>query len=1523
MHKWNKKKSWLRRVMAVGVAFAMTVTLIPADASGAKAATRDNAVTVESEQVDASNYELMSNVQGSSILHCWNWSYKTIEDNMELIAQSGYTALQTSPAQQPKDYTYQGHVCSEVGYPGLSGKGNWWKLYQPVTFNVCDNGQTWLGTKEELQSMCKTAEKYGIKVIVDIVANHMGNISGWQNSLSDVSPQVGEYWNKDMLTDESFWHINDLQVWMSDGREHFTQGTMGMPDLNTANKTVQKYVYEYLDELIDCGVDGFRFDAAKHIETPDDAGFGSDFWPTVLNEARSHYKSVAGGDLYVYGEVLNTVGDNFSIDSYTKYMSVTDNSAGHHLLESIRNNQLATPGMHYAADKAVIWAESHDTYMNESSRYASDKSIVRTWAFAANKKDAASLFFVRPYYSDDTLIDGRDGSERGDLANVLAPAMMGECETYVWASKEVAAINHFNNRMAGSADEMGADGNVGYIKRGNGIILVNMGGAGAVSTGAHGLGDGSYTDEVSGNTFKVSGGTVSGNITSEYGIAVLYQNTMPNPSEDKPVKISSSIADGSNFYMDTLGLTLTAKFADSATYETSAGEKGTFKDSTRVQVGKGVAVGEDLTVKVTGTSGMGTYEKTFTYHKKDLDIDQCIFFKNSKNWTKVNAYIYNEVGKEVTATNTGWSGEPMFEYEEAADGTMIYAVMVEDIDQYNKVNFNNNVAELQTSLGTYGQMFDPATGSWSKFMEPGSGKAKVSTSLESTTIHGAREVTYTVSNADSAVYSIDGGKETGFSDKVTITVGENLEEGESQTVKVVATKGDKTTEKVYTYTMGENKPELSVSPNDGDTFKDTLDVTVTAENTEEATYQVGDGEAVAFSGTKTITVGKDMKDGDIVKITVYGKSSNGKEDTVSATYTKEEESTNTGTCVYFKNTAGWSTVTAYAWVDEATNNAEWPGAQMTLYDKENQIYSLDLGTDKNYKNIIFSQNGQSQTKDLTLPGLGQLYDYSTGSWSQYGEQGLKITSSLTSRNIDKETEVTFEVKAAKSASVVINDGEAQSFKDSTTVTVGKDLKPGEADVVKVTASDGTDEITRTYVYTMKGTSSSEEKKKLTGVTISDKEVMYDKQGHTISVEAPEGATVRYGTSAGEYTLTDAPEYTEPGNYTVYVKVSKEGYEDYTGKGTVTVNGIQVQHGNTEKNFVGLDEAVDYANGVGEEATIFLYADATVSKNTLLGTDVTIDSKENALLTIAFGVTLQNGKLAGNVRNDGVLLNVTILDTASVSGDGKEEHSDVVVTPTPDDDPTPTPSESEEPTGTPTVSETPTQTPETPEESTKPQEPTEEPGNETPVPEPSTAPTPEPTNEPTPTVSPLKIKTYTLNPNLAQVVKKKVKVSVTVSGGKGTYTYKLSVLNAKGKVVKTQEISSTKKTATFNLTPNTTGTYRFKIEVVDSTGKKVSKTQSIVIVSKALKAVSFKASKSTVKRGKSVTFTIKASGGKQPYKYKYELYNSSGKRVKSSGYTKKKSCKWKFTKKGTYKVKVTIKDATGKTITKTIKKVKVV
>lgn len=43
-------------------------------------------------------------IQGSNILHCFDWSYNNIRAALPEIAAAGYTAVQTSPVQPPKDY---------------------------------------------------------------------------------------------------------------------------------------------------------------------------------------------------------------------------------------------------------------------------------------------------------------------------------------------------------------------------------------------------------------------------------------------------------------------------------------------------------------------------------------------------------------------------------------------------------------------------------------------------------------------------------------------------------------------------------------------------------------------------------------------------------------------------------------------------------------------------------------------------------------------------------------------------------------------------------------------------------------------------------------------------------------------------------------------------------------------------------------------------------------------------------------------------------------------------------------------------------------------------------------------------------------------------------------------------------------------------------------------------------------------------------------------------------------------------
>ena len=73
------------------------------------------------------------------------------------------------------------------------------------------------------------------------------------------------------------------------------------------------------------------------------------------------------------------------------------------------------------------------------------------------------------------------------------------------------------------------------------------------------------------------------------------------------------------------------------------------------------------------------------------------------------------------------------------------------------------------------------------------------------------------------------------------------------------------------------------------------------------------------------------------------------------------------------------------------------------------------------------------------------------------------------------------------------------------------------------------------------------------VTASGYEGAYDGKAHGITVTAPEGATVMYGTQEGTYDLTASPTFTDAGTYQVYYQVSKENYTPVTGSKTVEIS----------------------------------------------------------------------------------------------------------------------------------------------------------------------------------------------------------------------------------------------------------------------------------------------------------------------------------------------------------------------------------
>ena len=646
------------------------------------------------------DYGLASTSQEGVILHCWNWSYKNIKKYMKDIAAAGYTSVQTSPVQQPKDYYWEGVAYGNVGIPNGTGgeDGNWWKAYQPVTFSICDNGYTWYGTKQEFKEMCAEADKYGVRVIVDIVANHMGNIKGYiigdksktlaenqKTVLSDISPQVGQFWKKDMLTDPSYWHISTSWTHSSDGRFDVTQGNMGMPDLNTGDSKVQQMVLGLLKECIDCGADGFRFDAAKHIETPkDSSAFASDFWDVVLDGAREYYKKVNGYDgVYFYGEVLNRLDDTNAENYYLSKMSITDNSTSDNLRNSVMNGSveaLANSGycgyIHGKGNRAVLWPESHDTYMGGGSSYdANDRVIKQTWSIIASRKDSTGLFFSRPYYSKDILAGDVSKARQSTAAimeNIDEQTQLGDVGTLTWADPAVVAVNRFRNFFVGQSEKLGSSGHTAYNMRGKtGIVIVRGEGPGSVSLSV-GMQDGTYYDQVSGEKFTVSGGVVKGTVKNADGIAVVYNPTKDygavNPVKPTVIRISAETDSGSTvFKTDTTSVRMIVSGSTNVKYTTSEGVSGSFSGGPKtITVGNYTATGSAVTLTVTATASDGLSKtKTYQFTKKvdsseypTLSKGGVVFDNSTYKWTKVYCYAYDESGSSVI-NNAAWPGVAM------------------------------------------------------------------------------------------------------------------------------------------------------------------------------------------------------------------------------------------------------------------------------------------------------------------------------------------------------------------------------------------------------------------------------------------------------------------------------------------------------------------------------------------------------------------------------------------------------------------------------------------------------------------------------------------------------------------------------------------------------------------------------------------------------------------------------------------------------------------------------------------------
>lgn len=786
--KNSKKKNGLKaRLVALLLATGLVLTGLPAGQAQAAPETAVQTMAASSNSSAASQYGLTEEIKDGAILHCWCWSFNTIKNNMRDIAEAGFSTIQTSPANTCNDTHPNMKIMGNDTVNGTDGC--WWWHYQPTDWKI---GNYQLGTRDDFKAMCDEADKYGIKVIVDVIPNHV------TPDLDEVSQELYDAAGKsrdDLFHANGFRPIQDYGDWSWGNRLACTTGMMGgLPDVNTENPGFQEYFLDYLNDLIACGADGFRYDTAKHIGVPSDPtdpkSSRNNFWPIATGKESINGKTLSDADrIFTYGEVLQ--GDNVPETEYAQYMRMTASSYGHVLRDSLRNQNFSVNNLmnwqHSAPDSLVTWVESHDTYCNAGeSADLTDEQIRLGWAVIGARANGTPLFYSRP-----------DGSEPG---NRWGNNKLGARGNDTFMSNEVVAVNKFRNAMAGENEYLrNANDNsqILQIDRGtSGTCLVNVGyGSESLNTKTN-LADGTYTDHVSGGTFTVSGGMLKGNMNGR-SVVVLYT--------DNAESVSANSTTGSDsFSGDSLDVELRAKNVTGASYETSEGAEGSYEDGDVITVGSTLDVGESVTVTVSAQGSEGEISRETVFTKVDRNV---AYIDLPSGWDEPYAYVYSEAGGE----NAAWPGVKMEKVTgEAAEGfTNLYSYEVpDDIEDplvifFGGDNTRRYPADMEDGLPLTGRMvYDD--GQWKDMPwtkpEPEDGPEVTSSVKDGTTFDDeSMKVTLSLENAESGTYSLDGGPEQKFTGETTVTVGTGKIADRDITLETTATDGETTTEKTFTF----------------------------------------------------------------------------------------------------------------------------------------------------------------------------------------------------------------------------------------------------------------------------------------------------------------------------------------------------------------------------------------------------------------------------------------------------------------------------------------------------------------------------------------------------------------------------------------------------------------------------------------------------------------------------------------------------------------------------------------------------
>jgi alpha-amylase len=288
--------------------------------------------------------------QPIAIFHAFNQPYKDVETFVCTLADQGYSHLQISPAQKSNP------------------SSEWWARYQPVDYSVIEG----LGSAEDLSNLTKKAHGCGVKVIADVVFNHMADINGDLTKFPGLSPS-------DFTTPRCGIDYGDRK------RDTEVNCWLGsLPDLKFTDN-VKKLQKAHLKKLLTLGIDGFRFDAAKHMPQ------------NVVQEYIDYINQETKGKAWNYLEVI-TDGDTKPED-YNGIAAVEDFILYNSMktVFSFGGDLRSMPVSAVNDPRTVTFGTNHDTIRKLNSQainpYDDITDSYLATAYVLARKDGTPLIF--------------------------------------------------------------------------------------------------------------------------------------------------------------------------------------------------------------------------------------------------------------------------------------------------------------------------------------------------------------------------------------------------------------------------------------------------------------------------------------------------------------------------------------------------------------------------------------------------------------------------------------------------------------------------------------------------------------------------------------------------------------------------------------------------------------------------------------------------------------------------------------------------------------------------------------------------------------------------------------------------------------------------------------------------------------------------------------------------------------------------------------------------------------------------